>query len=329
MERKLASVIVPVYNSEKYLENCARSVLDQTYDNFELILIDDGSKDGSYEIMEKLHKECPDKVRIYKQENSGVAITRNRAIEYAKGEYLFFMDNDDWMDSDFVERLMDAFDRTDADYVIGGYRQVRDGEVVANQEPKDCIWSRYKYVVPWARAFKKSFMVDNKIEFLNVKMGEETYIAVLCAILAKKVCVVEDYIGYNNRLHAASVSASVQKGFKEGVSPIPMLRAIHDFIDMDALTSEQREYLEYFYLRYNIWYLLYSGRGTGKKKMQEQYRAMYDLLKEYFPNYRKNKIVSLTKPDGETTSSRLIIWMFDKLEKLHLDKAVYNLYARI
>ena len=92
------SVIIPVYNSEKYIEKCINSVLAQTYQNYEIIVINDGSKDNSGKIMEQLQDKYPDKIKYIEQENMGVAKTRNKGIEIATGDYIAFMDNDDYIE---------------------------------------------------------------------------------------------------------------------------------------------------------------------------------------------------------------------------------------
>ena len=97
------SVIIPVYNSEKYIEKCINSVLEQDYQEFELILINDGSKDGSLKILERYKEKYKEKIVLVNQENCGVSKTRNKAIQMANGKYIMFIDNDDFIDKDYVK----------------------------------------------------------------------------------------------------------------------------------------------------------------------------------------------------------------------------------
>ncbi len=101
----LVSVIVPVYNVEKYLEECVNSLTSQTYSNLEILLIDDGSTDGSGNICDSLAKEDA-RIRVFHLQNGGVSNARNFGIENAKGEYLSFVDSDDWVDLDMYEKMV-------------------------------------------------------------------------------------------------------------------------------------------------------------------------------------------------------------------------------
>ena len=100
----LISVIVPVYNREMYLERCVRSIMNQTYQNLEILLVDDGSTDGSGEICERLAKEDK-RIRVFHKENGGSSSARNLGIREAKGEYLGFIDSDDYIELDMYELL--------------------------------------------------------------------------------------------------------------------------------------------------------------------------------------------------------------------------------
>ncbi len=96
------SVIVPVYNSEAYLENCLNSIIQQTYQNLEIILVNDGSTDGSAAICQRYKIQDP-RVKVYHKPNGGVGSSRNRALEAVTGDYILFVDNDDWLELDHIE----------------------------------------------------------------------------------------------------------------------------------------------------------------------------------------------------------------------------------
>lgn len=104
------SVIVPVYNIEEYIERCVNSILNQTYDNFEVLLVDDGSTDRSGEILD-CYKEKDSRVKVFHKENGGSSSARNLAIDNANGEYLSFVDSDDYIEPDFLESLVEPINR--------------------------------------------------------------------------------------------------------------------------------------------------------------------------------------------------------------------------
>ena len=117
------SVVVPVYNSEKFLEYCIQSILNQTYTNIELILVNDGSTDNSLNICAKYKLE-DDRVVVINQKNMGVSVARNNGIIHATGEYLQFVDSDDFVDINMTEKLIYAAKENKASMVICGYRSI-------------------------------------------------------------------------------------------------------------------------------------------------------------------------------------------------------------
>ena len=112
----LISVIIPVYNVEEYLRECVDSVLSQTYENYEIILVDDGSTDNSGKICDEYAKNS--KITVIHKENGGLSDTRNKGLELAKGEYIYFLDSDDFIVSETFEELVSAITKADADFVF-------------------------------------------------------------------------------------------------------------------------------------------------------------------------------------------------------------------
>lgn len=121
------SVIVPVYNAELYLEKCIESILAQTYQNIELVLVNDGSTDRSALICERF-KEKDSRVKVWHKENGGVSSTRNFALSVATGDYLVFVDCDDWLENFHIQRLYDLLQQTDSDIAIGNFTQFIEDE---------------------------------------------------------------------------------------------------------------------------------------------------------------------------------------------------------
>ena len=117
MEKPKVSIIVPIYNAEEELRKSVDSILAQTEKNIEIILIDDGSKDQSLKICEQ-YAEMDSRIRVIHQENAGVSSARNKGILAAMGEYLGFVDSDDWIESDMYEALLTEARRTEADVVM-------------------------------------------------------------------------------------------------------------------------------------------------------------------------------------------------------------------
>lgn len=131
MKEELISVVVPIYNVEKYLRLCLDSLLVQTYTNFEVLMINDGSSDGSSNICkEYLTKDR--RFQYFEKENGGSSDTRNYGVEHSKGEYITFVDSDDWLKETFLADLYEAITRTGADIALSTYVKYDDFQSVYN-----------------------------------------------------------------------------------------------------------------------------------------------------------------------------------------------------
>lgn len=119
MSSSIVSIIVPIYNKEPYIRKCVQSLLQQTYQHLEIVIINDGSTDGSDSIMQDL-AHTDERIRYYSFTNGGVSKARNRGLERASGEYVIFIDADDYIDANYVERYIEAAEDANADIVIGG-----------------------------------------------------------------------------------------------------------------------------------------------------------------------------------------------------------------
>ena len=117
---RLISIIIPVYNTKEYLTQCVESIIDQTYKDIEIICVDDGSTDGSKEILEKYAK-YDNRIKIISQENHGESYARNVGLSNAKGDYIAFCDCDDWIDNNMYETLIQEMQNDDLDIVAAGW----------------------------------------------------------------------------------------------------------------------------------------------------------------------------------------------------------------
>lgn len=140
----IVSIIVPVFNSEKYIEKCLKSLLAQTYKDLEILVIDDGSKDNSSDVVRQLQLD-DQRIKLICQENQGVSSARNKGIEMSKGQYIVFVDSDDYVESNYVETLLDLYEEERGDVAISNYVinhdviDVQDQDVVEKFDSKTAI----------------------------------------------------------------------------------------------------------------------------------------------------------------------------------------------
>ena len=175
----LVSLIVPVYGVEKYIEQCARSVLAQTYDNVEFIFVNDGTKDASREILSAVLKDFPARnVRIVDKENAGLPMARKSGLDVATGDYVMHVDADDWIEPDAVEKLVDEALRTGADLVYCdfwkeyGKRSKLDHEKHYTEADKvrwmNRLYDNGAYGYVWCKFCKRSLYEDIFVPTYNM-----------------------------------------------------------------------------------------------------------------------------------------------------------------
>lgn len=213
------SIIVPVYNVEKYIKRCLESLISQTYKNIEIIVIIDGSPDNSIEICQKIAKKDK-RIKIFSKENEGLGLTRNYGLERATGKYIVFVDSDDYVTHNMCESLIKAAKEHDADAVYGNIYYDNDGKIEAKKHIKEKkIWkgSQVKELLldfiattpnkkndtimevsVWKSLFKKEIFDKNHIKFVSEKEFISEDVIFDIDFLSKSNCVVAitDYVYY-------------------------------------------------------------------------------------------------------------------------------------
>ena len=197
------SVIIPVYNAGAFIEKCVRSALEQTLREVEVICVDDCSADRSAEILKGIRE--PRLQIIQFLENQGVSAARNAGMDAARGEFVFFLDSDDWLDPDYLEAMVAQAERTGEDIVVNsnyieelpvsGKRAFSSSFGFVNDEPgyypAEVVQNRFPPVV-WARLFRRSFLQENRIRFPSrtIRDGtEDIYFAGLAGSLTPRAFV--------------------------------------------------------------------------------------------------------------------------------------------
>ncbi len=327
MEPKV-SIIIPVYNAEKYLERCFESILDNTYKNVEIIPVNDGSKDDSQKIIDSYKRKYPDIFFPIVQENQGIGITRNNGLKSATGDYIMFMDNDDFIDPDYIAMHVGELKNDDYDMVISGYKRVNDENKILFQVrlQDEYDWSRYVNIAPWARLYKAEFLKQNDIKFLKTPILEDVYFNLPANTLAKKVKVI-DYQGYNWYYNSKSVSNNISEKMKK-VDMIALINKHYEVLNEKRCINEQTtKYLEVYFTIVVILFLQWISKGSTYKEISKYYDSFFDWLKVHFPNYKKEKFWKITK--GDRLKVRMILAIVMNFHKVHLGKFVVYLYGKI
>lgn len=213
------SVILPCYNSEKYIEKCIESILNQTYQNTEIIIVDDGSTDHTLKILEKYKKEN-NKISIIKKKNTGVSDSRNIGIKEAKGKYIMFVDSDDFLELDAIEKLYLNIKNNKVNIVRGRYKRIRlkeqfieDKISIYNGKSKNkIIYNILSGNIPcyvWLLIINKEILLKYDIKFdKNLKIMEDTLFYV--QLLEKEDIYFCDDIIYNYVENVNSATGNIK-----------------------------------------------------------------------------------------------------------------------
>ncbi len=202
--KPLISVIVPIYNVEKYLKECLLSIQNQTYKHLQIILVDDGATDKSAEIAQKFVKE-DSRFQLFKQENKGQSAARNVGMKHATGTYLSFVDADDFLAADFYQTLLTHIEN--ADVVQIGYMRIQEnGAILSPRFPRN----RYQYVAPWTRLYRSALLQDNNIVFPEGHIYEDVLFSIDLWRVHPKIRQLK-YTGYFYRKTPTSTTSKLHK----------------------------------------------------------------------------------------------------------------------
>lgn len=233
----MISVIIPVYNVESYLKRCLDSVINQSYQDLEIILIDDGSTDNSSKICDEYASNDPRVIVIHKQ-NAGQAAARNDGINIAKGEYIAFVDSDDWIELDMYELLMQAIIDTKADIVASGLNMVYQNRVLnlnpnsvsrisyTKEEALDSLFNNINNVrfELWNKLFKKEVIGDARLKI--GQLHEEVYFIRTVFSNATRIVYVNQGL-YN---YVVQRDGNTNSNFKE--NRLVIFQELDDFASM-------------------------------------------------------------------------------------------------
>ncbi|MGL4999193.1 MAG: glycosyltransferase family 2 protein [Cetobacterium sp.] len=209
----MLSVIIPAYNVEKYIKRCVYSVLNQTLKEIEIIIIDDGSTDRTSEICYELVAENS-KIIYKKVVNGGCSRARNLGIEVAKGDYIAFLDSDDWVDEDMYKDMLNKAKKEKADIVICGFKKLNETEKILSivEVPERDSSESYTdsktewFSSPCNKIYKKEIIKINTIKFLlNIYTGEDMFFNFMCFFFSRKVVSINKTY-YNYFMNSNSIS---------------------------------------------------------------------------------------------------------------------------
>ncbi len=292
------SLIVPVYRIEEYLPKCIDSVLAQTCQDFELLLIDDGSPDGCGAICDDYAARHPDRIRAVHQANGGAGAARNHGIRLSRGEYLLFVDGDDSLSPDFLAALAEVIGKTPADLVLFGALVERDGRQVGRLDeavPAERLLTvrdepalYFGVMAPWNRAYRRTLFTENDIEFATKVWYEDIRVVTkLLAVAQTAYRLPGAYYHYLQREGSAMNNKNVARNAEilQAYDDILGWYGAHGFLE--ARRAELTfQAVQHILLAATVRVLLIDR----KSPLVGEFRA---YMERHFPDFRENRYLPL------------------------------------
>lgn len=314
------SVVMICYNYGHLLPRALGAIARQTFRDFEIVFVDNGCTDNSVEVVNSFMAEHPDiPVRVVTVEkNQGLAHGDNVGTAAAIGKYILLNDADDWMDDNTLEILAKAAKETNADRVIGSFRDVNDdGKVVKvrNVGKKPIMWL---HTMQQANLFRTEIYHKNNIQLECFWNDAEK--CVRFSQYVKKVAFVQEPC-YNYLVHTDSFSRKeLYKRLWNEKESLDLLmskfRMVYDALD----DQENRDWEAYQAIRIYYFYTFQYLRDAPLKFKFENYSRLQQIMEKHFPDYWKNPHLSLFEQQGDSFTSKLAFWCLAKFERLHLIK---------
>lgn len=297
------SIILPVYNTSKYLDCCMESLLNQTLEEIEIIAVNDGSTDDSLEILKKYQSENPDRLYVYNTENFGVSHARNYGLEKACGEYIWFVDSDDYVQPDACQKLYEKAKADDNDLVLFSRYDIdsESGEKKANKtfhynqnfKAENKAYEMVKLSpFPWNKWIRKDLM--RTIRFPEGIRFEDLPVSFILFTRAKNIGVINDFL-YNYRVQIGFLS-------KLSESTLDIIKAfefLQNTLKADGSAQFYEKELEYLCARH-FFYRFEQIFNSGSEDMRLKTRLvneLFDYIEKAFPNWKDNKYLVYNLPD--------------------------------
>ncbi|MGG0848188.1 glycosyltransferase family 2 protein [Peribacillus simplex] len=272
------SVIIPVYNVEKYLGRCLDSIINQTYSNLDIIIINDGSSDNSYSIA-KSYAKNDTRITLLNQKNQGQAKARNVGISISTGDYILFVDSDDWIENNCVQLCLECALRTKSDLVVFDIRLLKQNEI---KYEKFDLTIYNSHSGPCNKFFSKHLWNDKKFpeQYWYEDLG---VIPVIVGKCQKKVKLNEALYNYD---FTRQDSQSHQINLKKNTDIIEMLELVYKEFD-----EQYSPEIEYLFIKHLVLGLILRKATLVNNNKNRKYviENALNFLQQHFPNWTKNK----------------------------------------
>lgn len=290
------SVVIPVYNSEKYVEKCIQSVMAQTLSELEIIIINDGSTDESGRILRELTQK-DSRIVLLEQANQGVAAARNQGVEKATGKYITFVDGDDYLQEDYIELMYNLAEKETLDMVICGLTYVDEGGKELNRVVPGvykCLeneeWT-FRVSAVCSHLYRRELWKRYDVKFQSGERGEDMPVSLFFAAICPRINTLPEG-GYYYVQHASSAIHNF-KGLEKYSLPYKGLENTLTRVNKIGIQNSQ-EFYELFVMRIFATCLFQLAPGASYEKTKELCDYISCTVNTYFPAYWKNSKAKLS-----------------------------------
>lgn len=326
------SIVAAVYNLEKYLPRCLDSLVNQTLQEIEILCVDDGSTDSAPQIIDEYAQKYPDKVKAFHKSNGGEFTTRNYGLERATGEYVTFVDTDDWVEPDWAEKLYNAAKKNDADLAVCAFERIdlKTNKVVSRDMTsygntlrkitKDDDFPIFINPAPWNKIYKREKVKD--LRFKDFRGFNDMIFLTSSYTKIEKIAFVQDvlyhyYLRYDSQIH--SVNEQDVINFKKYLLQLKDLYISENkYEDMKYML----DLMVFIHLGVSVMYRASYDRNIEIKKMVKE---TIKYLDENFPTWRKSPFLKFDYC-VKRGIKHIGLWGISKLYKWNMPMIYINLY---
>ena len=289
------SVIVPFYNVEGYIEKCLETLVNQTLDQIEIILVNDGSKDRSIDIVKRFIEQYPNKIVYVEKENGGLSDARNFGMKYAKGEYIAFLDSDDYVEKDMYENMYELAKKEDSDLVecdfIWEYPNKKKIDVGKYYNGKKEMLEKIR-VVAWNKLIKREILEKSNIEFPKGYRYEDVEFTYKLIPFIEKVSFCKKAC-----IHYIQREGSISNLQNERTREIfDILEHVINFYKEKNIYEEFKQQLEYVYVRYAFCSSFLRIIKISNEELKDKLLTeTWEKVNTTFPNWKKNEVLKKNK----------------------------------
>ena len=296
MNKCKLSIIVPVYGVEKYIDKCLNSLVKQSLKEIEVIVVNDGTKDNSQKIIDKYVKKYPDKIKSYIKENGGQGSARNYGLKKATGEYIGYVDSDDFVEKDMYKKLYNKAKENNYDIVVCGNYNVSEDyqnkniDAFINNYNTDLENIFFGKMAVWNKIYKRDILIKNKLEFKE-KVWYEDLAFTLKAIMNSNTFAFIDEPLYDYLIREGSTmnNSNVQRNLE-------ILDAFNDILSYIKHNKKEEYFSKIEFLAIDHIYISAIVRvlkaEADDKVKRETINKLIDYMNKKFPNYKNNKYIN-------------------------------------